>query len=78
MIWLTWALVGKVLTAWLLSALAWLTVALVRERPANYHDFCAMFGLCMLWFLTVPLEILLTIAARRDAADRRSQRQASP
>lgn len=87
MIWLTWALVGKALTAWLLSALAWFVVSLVRRLPENYHDCCALWGLCFWWPLTVPLEILLTVSgwrARRAraklkrASDSRAERQASP
>ena len=37
-----------------------LAIALVRERgAANYHDFCATLGLCLLWPITLTLELTL-------------------
>lgn len=54
--------------AWCASVAFWVIVSFARERhwPENYHQFCEVLGLCVLWPLTLALEILLTLAARAE------------
>ncbi len=43
-----------------------LLVALIKERGAeNYHAFCGLLGLCLLWPITITLEILLARHSRK-------------
>jgi hypothetical protein len=60
----------------------WQLVAVVRERPGNYHAFCELLGLCALWPITLALEVALRLIARRERRRRaerdRKARQATP
>ncbi len=72
------------LLAWCTSVAFWVIVSFFRERhwPTSYHEFCEILGLCVFWPLTLTLEILLTLAARRERRRRaehdRTTRQATP
>jgi hypothetical protein len=58
--------------AWFGTVAFWVIVAFFRERhwPSHYHEFCEILGLCVFWPLTLTLEILMMLAARRERSRR--------